>query len=179
MTTGDGGMLVVRNPSLLEGAKKFRWFGLVKGAARTEVDVSTLGYKYNMNNVTATIGRVQLKTIDSLLERYKDHGSFYDSAFSNSGSVEFARIEKCASSSYWLYTLLSDNSAELAIALNSVGVSASKLHRPNNLHSIFGASNNVILPGLDRFYKRLLHIPCGWWVSSEDREKICRVILNA
>jgi hypothetical protein len=26
------------------------------------------------------------------------------------------------------------------------------------------------------FYKKLVHIPCGWWVSEEDRNKIVEVI---
>jgi len=27
------------------------------------------------------------------------------------------------------------------------------------------------MPGLDTYYRRLTHIPCGWWVSNEDRER--------
>ena len=32
------------------------------------------------------------------------------------------------------------------------------------------------LPGLDSFYSRMLHIPCGWWVKDEDRSQIVDVI---
>jgi len=35
---------------------------------------------------------------------------------------------------------------------------------------------NDELPVMNRFYKRLVHIPCGWWVSREDRETILRTI---
>ena len=32
------------------------------------------------------------------------------------------------------------------------------------------------LPGLEEFYSRLIHIPCGWWVSGEERERIVSCI---
>ena len=39
-------------------------------------------------------------------------------------------------------------------------VSASKLHRPNHQHSIF-SSTRIRMPGLEHYYRRLTHIPCG------------------
>lgn len=132
-------------------------------------------YKYNMNNVNATIGLVQLKHISAILERHISNGSYYDRELINIPGVSFARCDPVAKSSYWLYTLLSDHAEDIENALNAAGVMASKLHRPNSFHSIFRSSEKP-LPGLDEFYKRLLHIPCGWWVSDEDRARIVDVI---
>ena len=55
--------------------------------------------------------------------------------------------------------------------LAAIGVSASKLHRPNHFHSVF-APHRRPLPQLDEFYRRLVHIPCGWWVGADDRARI-------
>jgi perosamine synthetase len=175
MTTVDGGVLVVSDASKVDQAKRFRWFGMLKGVPRTEVDIDSIGYKYNMNNVNATIGLAQLADIDRLLERHIQNGQFFDSAFLAVTGIEFARCEDIAQSSYWLYTLLSDHSSDLERAFNASGVTASKLHRPNNFHSVFRSSRDN-LPGLDRFYRRLLHIPCGWWVSDEDRERMVDIV---
>lgn len=175
MTTVDGGMLVLTNPELMLEAKKFRWFGMLKGVSRTEVDIETVGYKYNMNNVNAAIGLVQLNYISLILSRHILNGQYYDEQFSSISGVDFAHCDTVAKPSYWLYTLLSDHSEDIEKALNAAGVMASKLHRPNNMHSIFKNSGKY-LPGLNQFYKRLLHIPCGWWVSDEDRERIVEVI---
>lgn len=175
MTTVDGGVLTVANPELMTAAKKFRWFGMLKGVPRTEVDIQTVGYKYNMSNVNATIGLVQLNHISSILNRHISNGEYYDAQLQNISGVAFARCDAVAKPSYWLYTLLSDHAESIEKSLNAAGVMASKLHRPNNFHSIFSSSTKS-LPGLDQFYKRLLHIPCGWWVSDEDRERIVEVI---
>jgi dTDP-4-amino-4,6-dideoxygalactose transaminase len=175
MTTVDGGLLAYADERHTIAAKKFRWFGMLKGVPRTELDINTVGYKYNMNNVNATIGLVQLSHISSILDRHISNGRYYDSEFSRITGVGFARCEGTAEPSYWLYTLLSDQSAQIEKALNAAGFMASKLHRPNNLHSIFAASQRA-LPGLAKFYDRLLHVPCGWWVNDEDRAKIVAVI---
>lgn len=175
MTTVDGGMLTIADPSKLDAAKRFRWFGMLKGVPRTEVDISSVGYKYNMNNVTATIGLAQLVHIRSLVQRHVENGRFLDDCFSRAGALDFARCDERAQSSYWLYTLLSDDSSALEELLTGNGVSASKLHRPNNLHTVFKSSATA-LPGLDAFYRRLLHIPCGWWVTESQRQYIADLI---
>lgn len=175
MTTVDGGMLTMADAKHMTAAKKFRWFGMLKGVPRTEVDIQSIGYKYNMNNVNATIGLVQLKNIAVVLDRHISNGRFYDTQFQDTPGLDFARCDAAAKPSYWLYTLLTDHADDIARALNAANIMASKLHRPNNLHSIFHSSEKP-LPGLDQFYRRLLHIPCGWWVSDEDRERIVAVI---
>lgn len=175
MTTVDGGMLVLKDERKVVEAKKFRWFGMLKGVPRTEIDITSIGYKYNMSNVTAAIGLVQLESVDEVVGIYIENGHYYDSALSNIPGINFARVEECATSSYWLYTMLSDESDSIETRLVSNGVFASKLHRPNSYHSIFSKSQRP-LPGLQDFYKRLLHIPCGWWVSCEDRERIVHII---
>jgi perosamine synthetase len=59
--------------------------------------------------------------------------------------------------------------------LNAAGISASKLHRPNHLHSVFAPMRRE-LPGLEAYYRRLTHIPCGWWVGAEERERVLHAL---
>lgn len=175
MTTVDGGVLAYRDSTHTSTAKKFRWFGMLKGVPRTEIDIHSVGFKYNMNNVNATIGLIQLGYIDDIIARHNANGRFYDRELAKINGIRFASFEAESEPSYWLYTMLTDNSAELEKALNAAGFMASKLHRPNHLHSIFQPASSV-LPGLEQFYTRLLHIPCGWWVDDETREAIVAVL---
>ena len=66
MTTIDGGVLTMRDLGRADEARRLRWFGLAKGVPRTEVDITTPGYKYNMNNVAGVIGLAQLEHRDDL-----------------------------------------------------------------------------------------------------------------
>lgn len=171
MTTVDGGMLVVKNPARVDLARRLRWFGLAKGVPRTEVDITTAGYKYNMHNVAAVIGKAQLDHIDPLIERHRQNARFFNRELARINGLSAGRVLPGADPSYWLYTLLADDSSDVEARLAEIGVMASKLHRLNHLHSIFRPFAGE-MPGLDEFYRKLVHIPVGWWVSDDTRRAI-------
>ncbi|PMH74642.1 DegT/DnrJ/EryC1/StrS family aminotransferase [Vibrio cyclitrophicus] len=175
MNSIDGGFIFYRNVELTEDLKRFRWFGLLKGAERTKIDVTSVGYKYNMNNVNATIGIFALDDANENINAHVNNAKFYNRSFDKISGVNPAKIIGSSEPSYWLYTLLCDDSEDLIEKLNSNGVMASKLHRPNHLHSYFN-SRHLNLSGLNEFYKSLVHIPVGWWVSEDERNRIVKLI---
>ena len=174
-TTIDGGALIIKDETKRKLAKKLRWFGLEKGIPRTEVDIVEPGYKYNMNNVTAVIGLKQLENIQFRIDRHVSNGQFFDTALSKISGIEPATIGKYCQPTYWLYTLLADDADDVVERLKRVGVEASKLHRPNHYHTVFAPFAGK-LQGLENFYKRLIHIPCGWWVTDDDRAVIAEAL---
>lgn len=178
LTTVDGGMIFFPNDSYIERAKELRWFGLQKGVSRLKTNIKEAGYKYNMNNVTAEIGRVQLENVSKNVEKYIENGATYDTLLKDCANVKVVEYTNESIPSYWLYTIIVDERREeLISALNNIGVEASPLHKRNDLHQVFDYAKTD-LPNLDSFYTKFLHLPCGWWVTKEDIEKICDVIIN-
>jgi len=171
LTTVDGGMLTCRREEDLPVGRRVRWFGIDRAQPRTSVDVREVGYKYHMNNVTAAIGLVQLEVIEAVLQRHIENGKFYDRALADVAGMETCSHDPKAEPSYWLYTILSDRRDDLARYLTEKGIECSQAHRRNDEHPVFASARRP-LPGLDAFYRRMLHIPCGWWVSDEDREYV-------
>jgi len=175
MTTVDGGMLACKDAGDLTKGRTLRWFGIDRQASRTEVDVSSVGYKYHMNNVNATIGLVQLDHIASVVERHISNGRYFDAALRGIPGLNLCTWDAPATPSYWFYTVLADRRDDLARYLTEQGIGNSQAHKRNDLHSVFASSRRE-LPGLDSFYSRMLHIPCGWWVTNEDRERMVAVL---
>jgi len=175
LTTVDGGMLAVRRPEDLAHGRRVRWFGMDRKAPRIEVDVREVGYKYHMNNVNAVIGSVQLGYIAPVLARHVDNGKYFDRALRGIPGLELPAWDEAAEPSYWFYTVLAEDRDALARRLDEHGIGNSLAHKRNDLHSVFAASRRE-LPGLDRFYSRMLHIPCGWWVGDEEREYIAETL---
>lgn len=175
MTTVDGGMLACRNPSDLPRGRRLRWFGIDRSAPRTEMDVAEVGYKYHMNNVNATIGLVQLEYIRPVIERHIANGRWFDTALAGIPGLELCSWDSAAEPSYWFYTVLAERRDDLARRLTELGIGNSLAHKRNDRHSVFAASR-CELPGLDDFYARMLHIPCGWWVGDAERETIAAAL---
>ncbi|MBI2315607.1 MAG: DegT/DnrJ/EryC1/StrS family aminotransferase [Betaproteobacteria bacterium] len=175
LTAVDGGMLALARAEEAARCRRIRWFGIDRRAPRAEVDVREVGYKYHMNNVNAAIGSVQLAHVAPAIARHIDNGRFFDHALQGIPGLETPRWDAKAEPSYWFYTVLAERRDDLARMLSERGIGNSLAHRRNDLHSVF-ASSRCDLPGLDRFYARMLHIPCGWWVSDEDRQYIAETL---
>jgi dTDP-4-amino-4,6-dideoxygalactose transaminase len=83
MTTGDGGMIVSNDLQLMRDIKAYRWVGIDKDNWKTAkaytdankdamhwfYEINLLGYKYNMNDLAASIGLAQLKKLDKMNAR--------------------------------------------------------------------------------------------------------------
>lgn len=175
MTTVDGGAISFKYESDLNFARKLRWFGLDKKVSRLENDITKAGYKYGMNNVTAAIGSTQLTHQKEIINRYIKNGKYYDSALLGIPGITLVPYYSHTEPSYWLYTMKVENREDFIKMLADISVIASPLHHRSDTHSVFSASK-CNLPGLNSWYKSFVHIPCGWWVSDDERQMIVDAI---
>lgn len=91
MTTGEGGMLVTRNPEIAERARIMRLHGISRDVFNRFTDVSASwrydivapGFKYNMTDVAAAIGLKQLAKVEDFRERRAAIGARYDEALAD------------------------------------------------------------------------------------------------
>lgn len=175
LTTIDGGAIAFNNPDDMEEATKLRWFGLDRSVSRMKTDIKRAGYKYEMNNVTATIGSIQLENYPGICDKYINNGKFYDKKLANVHGVTLIPYYKNTEPSYWLYTMKVERRDEFIKMMELNGVLASPLHHRTDTHSVFNESK-CELPNMNKFYSEFVHIPCGWWVTEADREMIVNAI---
>ena len=175
LTTIDGGILQLSSEEEYERGKLIRWFGLDKTKSRMENNITLQGYKYHMNNVNATIGLIQMQSLEQVLGRYLENGAFFDNELVNIPGVDLLNYYKGSQPSFWLYTLKVENRDGFIRKLTENGIMASELHKRSDHHSYLN-DHNIILPELDDFYKKMVHIPCGWWLSEKDRKRIVECV---
>jgi len=88
MTTGEGGMVVTRDPRLAERIRCMRLHGISRDAfdrytARTPswyYEVVAAGFKYNLTDIASAIGIEQLRKIDRFQQRRTALAERYDAA---------------------------------------------------------------------------------------------------
>lgn len=175
LTTVDGGLLLLKNEEEYKRARKLRWFGLDKTIPRLKNNIVEAGYKYHMNNVNATIGLVQLANLKENVLKYIENGKFYDEKLKGIEGLTLIPYYPDTEPSYWLYTMKVERRNEFIVMMERNGISASPLHLRNDRHSVFNNEDNKT-PNLDDFYESFVHIPCGWWLTEEDREYIVNTI---
>ena len=175
LTTVDGGFLAMKDGSQMDRAKRLRWFGLSKDKSRLDNDITEVGYKYAMNNVNATIGLCQMKHIEKTIGTYIANGKFYDEALKGIPGIELVKYNKNTEPSYWLYTMKVKRRDDFCRMMEAAGITASQLHHRSDTHSIFKESKRELF-GMEEWYANFVHIPCGWWVDDETRNKIVETI---
>lgn len=175
LTTVDGGFLAMNKADQMERAECLRWFGLNKRVSRLENDIKEVGYKYAMNNVNATIGKVQMQFLNENVNSYIINGQAYDKELANVPGVKMVKYNPNTEASYWLYTLMVENRENFIKMMADNGVMASPLHHRSDTHSIF-AESKCELPNMEKWYNSFVHIPCGWWLDDEERTRIVELI---
>jgi dTDP-4-amino-4,6-dideoxygalactose transaminase len=184
VTTGEGAALVFADPERAEQARWRKRYGIHQPSFRRpdgEIDpasdIPVPGFNTYLNNIGAAIGLAGLEIVDETLRRHRDNAAFYDAAFAGDDDVRPLEHLPGDVPAYWVYTLRSRRRDELRAELHAAGIAASTLHLRNDLYSAFGTGPATELAGVNEFAATRLCIPCGWWVSEEDRERIAAVVL--
>jgi len=182
ITTGDGGALACGSEDDYLRARKLKWFGIdreTRPAGKTflnEVpDVLEWGLKGNMNDIAATIGLEQMKHADRVIGAFHDNGVAYDRLLQGVPGVRLIARSPDDYGTYWAYCLLAERRMDLIRKLAEHGIAAAQIHERNDTYTMFRAFRRE-LPGVDAFDASELCIPCGWWVSPEERDRIAAVI---
>lgn len=91
VTTGEGGMLTTRDPDIAARARIMRLHGIDRDSFNRYssvapgwfYDVVAPGYKYNMTDLAAAMGRVQLRRSDAMHRRRTRIAQMYREAFTD------------------------------------------------------------------------------------------------
>jgi len=179
ITTGDGGLLTFKDSSLLEKAKRLRWFGIDRSAKQLGVwenDIKEIGYKYQMTDLGAAIGLASIRNFEqtlslrrSLLHRY------YENLESYKNLEILGRETKDVVHAAWLFTIRIQNRKRLQAKLLENGIESNQVHYRNDRYSIF-TPNRLDLPNMNQIEDEYLVLPLHTKMNQDDVDRICNVI---
>jgi len=185
VSTGDGGALSFLNEDDYHRGRKLKWFGLDREAtkdsagnwrgSRWDAVIPEAGFKFHMNNLAAIIGLEQLKYADSIIKTHVDNANYYLDNLKDVPGLTMPDRDKDIQPSWWVFMLFAERRDDLSLKLAECGIHSSLVHVRNDIYECFEDSK-AELPNVTEFQEKELCIPCGWWVSHEDREYIAQVI---
>ena len=100
MTTGEGGMVTTNNKELAEYVKQVRHHGQKNGL------MTEMGYNWRMPQLSAILGRYQLKRLDSFITRRNEIALKYANAFQDIEEIELIKVPEHITHGYWKYPIL-------------------------------------------------------------------------
>ncbi len=151
MTTGDGGMMVTNNPDLFRNVKAMRWVGIDKDNWKTAKEYTTanhdamhwfyelkvLGYKYNMNDLAASIGLVQLKKLPEFNKKRSYIINRYLNGIKSITGVSSLLPYEPEKYPYQMFGIRSEQRDDLMIFLKSKGIATGCHYTPLSMQPLF------------------------------------------
>ena len=175
ITTGEGGMLVTNNEEWANLARVLSLHGMSRDAWKryTEngswyYEVQHLGFKYNMPDVLAAIGVVQIKRLDEFNEKRRTLAELYDRAFAEVEEVDVLGVRPYVKHARHLYTILlrldklSISRSEFIEELRRFNVGTSVHFIPVHMHPYYHEKpefRNTTLPVAESAYWRMISLP--------------------
>jgi perosamine synthetase len=129
ITTGEGGMVVSNDKTLIERARHLKGQGL---AAHREYWHDVVGYNYRMTNIEAAIGLAQLERADEFIGKKRALAQAYTERLQGA-PVECHAEQPDTVHSYWMFSILVEKAAQrdlLREHLKQAGIETRPLFYP-------------------------------------------------
>lgn len=151
MTTGDGGMIVSNDPELLKDVKAYRWVGIDKDNWKTAqsytdanhdamhwfYEINLLGYKYNMNDLSAAIGLAQVKRLPAMNKRRSEIIRRYMDGLKGINGMQPLLPFDPENYCYQMFGIRAEKRDELMIYLKSKGIATGCHYTPLTQQPLF------------------------------------------
>ena len=192
ITTGEGGMVVTRNPELARRCRVMRLHGISRDVfdrytstkPAWHYEVIAPGYKYNMTDVAASIGIHQLKKAWNFRERRAQMAVLYDEAFADLPVMLPPRAPGKDVHAWHLYVLRLGQAAPIsrerfieAMAKNGIGCSVHFI--PLHLHPYWRDRYTLKLddfPHATHAYEKVVSLPLYTKMTDMDQKRVIAAV---
>ncbi len=181
LTTGDGGMLCVKDYSTYRTAMRRRWVGIDRLNRKPsilgepEVNVTEWGYKYQMNDIAASLGTEHLDEFPKIFSRLASISSRYRHALKNVSGIVLFESHDDRVSGNWLFCMHVEKRIDFARMMQSKGIGVSVVHLRIDRNDIFGPVRSD-LENLARLTESMMCLPLHYNLSDKDIEYVIQCV---
>ncbi len=191
MTTGDGGMMVTDDPELFRDVKAMRWVGIDKDNWKTAqayttanhdsmhwfYELNVLGYKYNMNDLAASIGLVQLSRLPAFNNRRSEIIKKYIGGIKPVKVIEPLIPFEPENYPYQMFGIRAVERNELMIYLKSKGIATGCHYTPLSVQPLFKRWGNNC-PFIEKESDKFITLPLHADLTHEEVNYVIEALNN-
>lgn len=191
ITTGEGGMLVTHSEPIAKRARMMSMHGLSRDAwdrfvtESRQYEILDAGYKYNLSDIAASLGVVQLDRCEELLEMRTIRANRYYELLQDVREITLPTVSSYARHSWHLFLLKLDldrlriGRDDFLRQMNDRRIEATVHYRPLHLNpyyqTVWGYTPEDFPVATD-VYERILSIPLYPSMSEQQQERVARAV---
>lgn len=173
ITSSGGGALISNNKEL---AGKAKYLSTQARAPVPYYQHEDVGYNYRLSNVSAAIGRGQLRVIDERVNRRREILEYYREALKDIEEIEFIPKDIYGKSNCWLTCIMLDSRSltpeQVRLNLESANVESRQLWKPMHLQPVFKRYAYYGNGVAEKLFDNGLCLPSGSSLSQADLDYI-------
>jgi dTDP-4-amino-4,6-dideoxygalactose transaminase len=192
LCTGEGGMLVTANPDYAENVRMMSLHGISKDAWKRYsaegswyYEIQRPGFKYNMTDIAAALGLVQLGKCDRMWEARKRIAQIYNEALCDVDEVVPPVVRGEVQHAWHLYPIrlgldrLRISRAEFISIMREHNIGTSVHFIPLHLHPFYRDTYRYQMedfPNASNAYERLVSLPIYPTMTENDAADVITVV---
>src|SRR5690625_2040427 len=176
ITTSGGGMLVSDKE---ERIQKVRFWATQARDKARHYQHSELGYNYRMSNVSAGIGRGQLKVLDERVAKKKYIFEYYKEELGHLEGIDFMPINEWDEPNFWLSCLTLNGRVkliEIIEALEKENIESRPVWKPMHMQPYFEEYDFVGGSVAEELFENGICLPSDTKMNNEDLKRVTLII---
>jgi perosamine synthetase len=179
ITTGEGGMVVTRDPTLAKATRQLRGQGQ---DPEHRYRFPIIGYNYRLTNVACAIGLAQLERVEWHVGRRREVAGWYRQLLADQPGIVFSPEADWASSSYWMSSVVlerrtADERDAVMAGLARAGIETRPFFYP--MHTLPPHADDRPFPVADALAAGGINLPSGAALTFRDAEFVVDRLLAA
>lgn len=194
LTTGEGGMVVTENADYADRMRIMALHGISKDAWKRysaegswRYEILAPGYKYNLTDLQAALGLVQLGKCNAMWMRRATMAERYTEALSSLNAFETPRVRQDVQHAWHLYVVLVNPEAlrihrdQVIEELRQRGIGTSVHFIPLHTHPYYQKElgyRAVDFPVTDNYFDRCISLPLYPGMSDDDQDRVIEALTD-
>lgn len=175
ITTSGGGMLVGRDPEMIDRARFLSTQAREPGPDHRHMEV---GYNYRLSNLLAAVGRGQLRHLDERVQSRRDVNEAYRKGLAEEPGIDFMPIADYGQPNFWFSVITVDpelfgaGNDDVLRALQAADIESRPPWKPLHTQPAFDGCPAVAGHVAEDIFARGLCLPSGSSLTEADIERV-------
>ena len=194
ITTGEGGMVLLRDTALRERLVSFRHHSITRDPERLTrndgpwyYEMLSPGYNYRITDIQCALGLSQLEKADRFVARRRELAALYDALLGASDLLDVPVERPDCRSSYHIYVIrlrlerLKITRGEVFDRMALAGIGCQVHYIPVHLQPFYAkrlGTGRGDFPAAEQFYERCLSLPLFYSLTEEEVGLVAETLLE-
>jgi len=180
ITTGGGGMVVAKDPQILQ---KIKYLSTQAKDDEINYEHHNIGYNYRMTNLQAAVGVAQLEQLETFIATKRSNYELYETLIQEVDGIEMLPFLKNIRPNYWFYSaVITDDKNikrdNIIKELAEINIQTRPIWGLIHQQKPYQGDYAYKIEKATKYHQNIFNLPCSSNLSQTDVQDVVKAIKN-